>query len=135
MPAFKAFGFGFIVDESWRPTREHFGALASIYGTVVTSFIAMVIAVPVGIGVAIPWWDYALTQFPALAHYLRLTFWPRPLVFDYGTFWIGRLAEVWLQACVVVALIAGALFAWWRKPAVGLLGTWFFAILAPTSGS
>src|ERR1700743_3550131 len=27
MPAFKAFGFGFITDEAWRPTRDHFGAL------------------------------------------------------------------------------------------------------------
>jgi len=53
LPAFKAFGFTFIIDEAWRPTREHFGALASIYGTLVTSLIAMVIAVPVGIGVAI----------------------------------------------------------------------------------
>jgi phosphate transport system permease protein len=53
MPAFKAFGFNFIIDEAWRPTRERFGALASIYGTLVTSAIAMVIALPVGIGVAI----------------------------------------------------------------------------------
>ena len=53
MPAFKAFGFGFITDEAWRPTRDRFGALASIYGTLVTSLIAMVIAVPVGIGIAI----------------------------------------------------------------------------------
>ena len=53
MPAIKAFGFGFIVDEAWRPTREHFGALAPIYGTLVTSAIAMLIALPVGIGIAI----------------------------------------------------------------------------------
>ena len=53
MPSIKAFGFGFIIDEAWRPTREHFGALASIYGTLVTSIIAMLIALPVGIGVAI----------------------------------------------------------------------------------
>jgi phosphate transport system permease protein len=53
MPAFKAFGLGFIVTEAWSPTREHFGALAPIYGTLVTSLIAMVIAVPVGIGIAI----------------------------------------------------------------------------------
>jgi phosphate transport system permease protein len=53
MPAFKAFGFGFIVTEAWSPTRERFGALAPIYGTLVTSFIAMIIAVPVGIGIAI----------------------------------------------------------------------------------
>ncbi len=53
MPAFKAFGFGFLTSEAWSPTRERFGALAAIYGTLVTSFIAMLIAVPVGIGIAI----------------------------------------------------------------------------------
>lgn len=53
MPAFKAFGFGFIVDEAWSPTRDHFGALASIYGTLITSLIAMAIALPVGVGIAI----------------------------------------------------------------------------------
>jgi phosphate transport system permease protein len=53
MPAFKAFGFGFITNQAWSPTREHFGALAAIYGTLVTSLIAMIIAVPVGIGIAI----------------------------------------------------------------------------------
>ncbi|MCU1386527.1 MAG: pstC [Acidobacteria bacterium] len=53
MPSFKAFGFGFISSEVWRPSREIFGALGPIYGTLVTSAIAMIIAVPVGIGVAI----------------------------------------------------------------------------------
>jgi phosphate transport system permease protein len=53
IPAFKAFGFGFVTTEAWRPTREIFGALAPIYGTLVTSLIAMAIALPVGIGIAI----------------------------------------------------------------------------------
>jgi phosphate transport system permease protein len=53
VPAFKAFGFGFLTSQAWSPTRDNFGALAPIYGTLVTSIIAMVIAVPVGIGVAI----------------------------------------------------------------------------------
>ncbi len=53
IPAIRAFGFGFIFDPAWSQTREHFGALAPIYGTLVTSFIAMLIALPVGIGVAI----------------------------------------------------------------------------------
>ena len=53
IPAFKAFGFGFLVTEVWSPVRERFGALASIYGTLITSFLAMLVAVPVGIGVAI----------------------------------------------------------------------------------
>jgi len=53
IPAFKAFGLGFIFSDAWRPTREIFGALGPIYGTLVTSAIAMAVALPVGIGVAI----------------------------------------------------------------------------------
>ncbi len=52
-PAFKAFGFGFFVTEAWNPVTEKFGALAPIYGTVVSSALAMLVAVPVGIGIAI----------------------------------------------------------------------------------
>ncbi len=53
IPAFKAFGLGFVVSDAWRPTREIFGALGPIYGTLVTSIIAMAVALPVGIGVAV----------------------------------------------------------------------------------
>ncbi|MBN9038772.1 MAG: phosphate ABC transporter permease subunit PstC [Rhizobiales bacterium] len=51
--AFSTFGFEFLVSESWNPVKEKFGALAPIYGTVATSLIAMLIAVPVGVGIAI----------------------------------------------------------------------------------
>src|SRR4029077_5232328 len=43
----------FLTTEIWSPARDRFGALASIYGTLMTSFLAMLVAVPVGIGVAI----------------------------------------------------------------------------------
>ncbi|HEY4124493.1 MAG TPA: phosphate ABC transporter permease subunit PstC [Rhizomicrobium sp.] len=52
-PAIKAFGIPFLWTEKWNPVTEKFGALAPIYGTLVTSIIAMFIAVPVGIGIAI----------------------------------------------------------------------------------
>ena len=52
-PAIAAFGFGFLVTEAWNPVTQRFGALAPIYGTIVTSLIAMLISVPVGIGIAI----------------------------------------------------------------------------------
>jgi phosphate transport system permease protein len=52
-PAFRAFGLDFIAAQSWNPVTEKFGALAPIYGTILTSLIAMSIAVPVGIGIAI----------------------------------------------------------------------------------
>ena len=53
IPAFRAFGFGFFTTVVWNPVTEQFGAGAAIFGTVVTSAIAMAIAVPVGIGIAI----------------------------------------------------------------------------------
>jgi phosphate transport system permease protein len=52
-PALQAFGLGFLTSQRWNPVTENFGALAPIYGTVVTSLIAMTIAVPVGLGIAI----------------------------------------------------------------------------------
>jgi phosphate transport system permease protein len=53
MPTIKQFGFSFFTSDAWNPVTEQFGALASIYGTIVTSALAMLIAVPVGIGIAI----------------------------------------------------------------------------------
>ena len=52
VPAFQAFGWRFLIEQSWNPVTERFGAIAPIYGTVVTSVIAMVIAVPVGLAIA-----------------------------------------------------------------------------------
>ena len=49
LPAFQAFGLNFLVQESWNPVTEKFGAFAPIYGTIMTSFIAMAIAVPLGL--------------------------------------------------------------------------------------
>ena len=51
-PALSTFGLGFITTEVWNPVTDKFGALAPIYGTLVTSLIAMLIAVPVGFGIA-----------------------------------------------------------------------------------
>jgi phosphate transport system permease protein len=51
-PAIRAFGVGFLFTEAWNPVTERFGALAPIYGTLVTSLIAMLIAVPIGLLIA-----------------------------------------------------------------------------------
>ena len=53
LPALRAFGLNFLVEERWNPVTEKFGAIAPIYGTLVTSFIAMLIAVPVGLLIAV----------------------------------------------------------------------------------
>ena len=52
LPALRAYGFDFITTEVWNPVTEKFGALAPVYGTLVTSLIAMLIAVPIGLLVA-----------------------------------------------------------------------------------
>jgi phosphate transport system permease protein len=52
LPALRAFGLSFVVTEAWNPVTEKFGALAPIYGTLVTSAIAMVVGIPVAFGVA-----------------------------------------------------------------------------------
>jgi phosphate transport system permease protein len=53
IPALRAFGLNFLIDDSWNPVTEKFGAIAPIYGTIVTSLIAMLIAVPVGLLIAV----------------------------------------------------------------------------------
>ncbi len=51
-PTIKKFGLGFLWSDTWNPVKDTFGALPAIYGTLVTSLIAMVVAVPVGLGIA-----------------------------------------------------------------------------------
>ncbi|MEO6875316.1 MAG: tetratricopeptide repeat protein, partial [Opitutaceae bacterium] len=86
-----------------------------------------------GFGRGVSSWDYALTQCHAIILYLRLAFWPSPLVVDYGTTIVRRFGEVWWQALLLIGLVAGTCFALVRRPAVGFAGFWFFAILAPSS--
>jgi phosphate transport system permease protein len=52
-PALAHFGFGFLVADVWNPVTEKFGAVAPIYGTLVTSAIAMLIGIPLAFGVAL----------------------------------------------------------------------------------
>ncbi|MBB4198493.1 phosphate transport system permease protein [Rhodoblastus sphagnicola] len=52
-PALREFGLGFLTSQSWNPVTEKFGAAPAIYGTLVTSFIALLIAAPMGFGIAV----------------------------------------------------------------------------------
>jgi phosphate transport system permease protein len=52
-PALSTYGISFLYDETWNPVTEKFGAIAPIYGTIMTSLIAMLIAVPVGLFIAL----------------------------------------------------------------------------------
>ena len=82
--------------------------------------------------------QYALTQCGFLLRYLRLSYWPDPLVFDYGQPDAGvtivhRLGDGLPQALAIAVLLAGTGLALWRRPKWGFLGLWFWAILAPSS--
>jgi phosphate transport system permease protein len=50
--AFRHFGLGFVTSTAWNPVKQDFGALVSVYGTLVTSAIALVLAVPLAFGIA-----------------------------------------------------------------------------------
>jgi phosphate transport system permease protein len=52
-PSIKQFGLGFLWTAEWDPVQEKFGGLVMIYGTLMTSFIALLIAVPVSFGIAL----------------------------------------------------------------------------------
>jgi tetratricopeptide (TPR) repeat protein len=86
-----------------------------------------------GFGIGVGWVAYWLTQGRALPRYVALVFWPHPLVFDYEPFWITRWTEVIPGGALVLGGGALTIWALWRRPRLGFLGAWFFAILAPTS--
>lgn len=86
-----------------------------------------------GFGGEVTWWPYAMTQCRAIVHYLRLSVWPYPLVFDYGTTTIKNVGQALPYAVVLLALIVGTVIALYRRCPLGFLGAWFFAILAPSS--
>jgi tetratricopeptide (TPR) repeat protein len=75
---------------------------------------------------------YWLTQFQAVAIYLKLSVWPHPLVFDYGPFLVLGVQDAAPYALIIVVLLFLSLLALWRIPPLGFLCAWFFVILAPT---
>ena len=86
----------------------------------------------VGYGLGITGWRYALTECRVIVDYLRLAWWPHPLVFDYEEY-----LSTWYAAApyafILAVLITCVLIELKRHPAIGFLGAWFFVILAPTS--
>jgi len=76
---------------------------------------------------------YAATQSHVILHYLKLSFWPSGLCFDYWWPVVNRPAEVLPQILAIGALLVATIWALWRDPRLGFLGVWLFLILAPTS--
>lgn len=53
LPAIQAFGLGFLTDSIWDPTRNQYGILPAIFGTLVSALIGLGIAIPIGVGTAV----------------------------------------------------------------------------------
>ncbi|MFQ5428681.1 MAG: tetratricopeptide repeat protein [Phycisphaerae bacterium] len=77
--------------------------------------------------------EYALTQAQVIPRYLRLSLWPAGQTIDYGWPIVRSWREAALPGMIVLGLLAATGWALWKQPAIGFLGVWFFAILAPTS--
>jgi len=90
-------------------------------------------AAGVGFGLGYQWWAYALTECWVVVHYLMLTFWPFPLVFDYGADVVSSVRETIPWAAILVVLAGAGFIAFSRRLAAGFAAVWFFAILSPSS--
>lgn len=53
LPSIREYGLGFFLDSIWNPSASHFGGLVTMYGTVSTSFLALILALPLCVGVAL----------------------------------------------------------------------------------
>jgi phosphate transport system permease protein len=106
VPAIRTFGWRFIVGTNWDPVAESFGALPFIYGTVLSSLLAMALAVPLGIGAAIYLAELApLSIRPPLGFLIELLAAVPSVVYGlWGIFVLAPLMRVWVQPALGAAL-------------------------------
>ena len=79
-------------------------------------------------------WNYLMTEAGVIVHYLRLCFWPHPLVIDYEDWPIASsLEDVLVPGVALLGLLGATVWALRYRPWAGFLGAWFFLILGPTS--
>ena len=104
LPAIKKFGVAFFFADSWNPVTQEFGALSSIYGTLVSTIIALVFAVPLSIGIALflvemvpPWFSRIvataidlLAAIPSIIYGMWGLFVFAPFMADHVQPWLGE---------------------------------------------
>jgi hypothetical protein len=130
--AFVAGTFG----EAWRRRRWlHVGLVATWVLLAILVFRTGTRGGTAGFGINVTPWDYSLTQFEAVTRYAWLSFWPHPLILDYGAQWVRHIVDVLPYAVGLMALIAGTVVAWWRWPAVAFLGILFLPCCRPRRAS
>jgi len=99
IPAIQRFGWRFLVTSVWDPVAEQFGALPFVYGTLLSSFLAMLIAVPLGIGAAVYLAELAPPWVrPPVAFLVELVAAVPSVVYGlWGIFVLAPLLRQWVQ--------------------------------------
>jgi phosphate transport system permease protein len=115
----RQFGLGFLVSQTWDPVAGQFGAAAFVYGTIMTSAIALVIAVPLGIGVAIFLAELAPVRLSAIAGMLLELLAAIPSVI-YGLIGIAVLVPLMRQYVQPALKAATGGFPLFGGPAYGI---------------
>lgn len=121
--AFRTFGWRFVTSSDWDAVGGHFGALVPIYGTLVTSAIALIIAVPVSIGIALFLTDIAprWTRAPIAMAIELLAAIPSIIYGMWGLFifapFMAAHVEPWLSDHLGNVAIVGPLFS---GPPIGI---------------
>jgi len=115
-PAFARFRLAFITQDVWNPVTDHYGALSAIYGTVVTSALAMIFALPVSFGIAVFLTELAPSWLkrPVGVAIELLAAIPSIIFGIWGLFVLAPLlqesAEPWIDAHLGPLPFVGALF-------------------------
>jgi phosphate transport system permease protein len=104
MPSIRTIGWGFLVQTQWDPVADRYGALPYIYGTLVSSLIALVLAVPLGLGSAVFLAELAKGRVAAIVSFVieLLAAIPSIVYGIWGFFvlapWLRSALEPWLVA-------------------------------------
>jgi tetratricopeptide (TPR) repeat protein len=118
---------------SWRRSWPLYVGLAATWLLLVVLTLSFPRPNSASFGLGPPVYVWWATQCKVLIMYLRLAIWPWPLSIHYQLPYLTTFAGAWMYVALVLVLGIATLALLWRNHPVGFLGTWVFAILAPTS--
>ncbi len=106
LPSLRAFGWRFLIDSTWDPVKETFGALPFIYGTLLSSLLALLLAVPLSIGAAIYLTQIAPFRIrPPIAFLIELLAAIPSVVYGlWGVFVLAPFLRNWIQPALGATL-------------------------------
>ncbi|ATC63359.1 hypothetical protein CMV30_04990 [Nibricoccus aquaticus] len=122
------------LPSAWKTKKHFYLALFSTWAVLILCIIQSGSrGNTAGFHAGTSWIDYIYTQAFAITHYLRLAFWPSPIVFDYGRELITSFNSIAWPAALLIVAIAWIFKRWWHNRPSGFLGVLFLAVLAPTT--